>query len=64
VLRVERQDHREELVLAADHQFANVTQAFVDAVRDGRDLRQEHEGTLEQAALMEQIGLAALNVSI
>lgn len=64
VMRIERQDHREELVLPADHQFANVIGVFVNAVSTGADLRQEHEGTLEQAALMEQIKLAALNISI
>jgi NDP-hexose-3-ketoreductase len=63
VMRIERQDHREELVLPTDHQFANVIEAFVDTVLTGGDLRQEHEGTLEQAALMEQIELAAVNIA-
>jgi NDP-hexose-3-ketoreductase len=64
VLRLERQDHREELVLPADHQFANVIDRFVDAVRTGADAREEHEGTLEQAALMEQIQVAAVTIAI
>ncbi|MEV4316653.1 Gfo/Idh/MocA family oxidoreductase [Actinocrispum sp. NPDC049592] len=64
VVRIERQDHREELVLDADHQFANVIDRFVATLRTGEDLRQEHEGTLEQAALMEQIELAAVNIPI
>jgi NDP-hexose-3-ketoreductase len=64
VIRVERQDHREELVLPADHQFANVIDAFVKNVLTGGDLRHEHEGTLEQAALMEQIELAAVTIAI
>jgi NDP-hexose-3-ketoreductase len=64
VMRIERQDHREELVLPADHQFGNVIDAFVNAVLTGADLRQEHEGTLEQAALMEQIELAAVTIAI
>jgi NDP-hexose-3-ketoreductase len=64
VMRIERQDHREELVLTAEDQFANVVDIFVDAVASGDDLRREHEGTLEQAALMEQIRMAAVTVNV
>jgi NDP-hexose-3-ketoreductase len=61
---IERQDYREELVLPADHQFVNIIDAFVDTVLTGGDFRQEHEGTLEQAALMEQIQQAAVTVAV
>jgi NDP-hexose-3-ketoreductase len=64
LMRIERQDHREELVLPADHQFANIIEAFVNIVLAGGDLRQEHDGTLEQAALMEQIQQAAVTVAV
>lgn len=64
VLRIERQDHREELVLPADHQFANVISAFARAVRGGADLRSEAEGTLRQAALIEEIQRSAQRVRI
>jgi NDP-hexose-3-ketoreductase len=64
LMRIQRQDHREELVLPADHQFANIIDVFVDTVLTGGDLRQEHEGTLEQAALMEQIQQAAVTVVV
>ena len=63
-LRIERQDHREEIDLPADHQFANVISAFVRAVLDGADLRSQEEGTLRQASLIEQIHQAALHVKI
>ncbi|QXJ26148.1 Gfo/Idh/MocA family oxidoreductase [Actinomadura graeca] len=36
VARVERQDHREEITLPADDQFATVISAFARAVRSGR----------------------------
>ncbi|WP_030615968.1 Gfo/Idh/MocA family protein [Streptomyces sclerotialus] len=55
VMRVERQDHREELVLAPDHQFANVIDTFVGAVVGDRDVTEQQEGSLRQAALIEEI---------
>lgn len=64
VLRIERQDHREEVVLAADHQFAGAIRAFVEAVVTKAPLREEHDGTLEQAALIEQVQRVARNVWI
>jgi NDP-hexose-3-ketoreductase len=63
-LRIERQDHREEIVLPSDHQFANVIRAFVRAVLNGGDLRSQEEGTLRQAFLIEQIQQTALHVKI
>jgi dTDP-3,4-didehydro-2,6-dideoxy-alpha-D-glucose 3-reductase len=64
VVRVERQDHREELVLPADHQFANVIRAFAGRVLNGGDTRTTDEGTLRQAQLIEAIQQAALYVKI
>jgi NDP-hexose-3-ketoreductase len=64
VLRIDRQDHREEVVLAADHQFAGAIRAFVEAVVTQAPLREEHDGTLEQAALVEQVQRVARNVWI
>jgi NDP-hexose-3-ketoreductase len=59
VLRIERQDHREEIVLPPDHQFANVVRAFARAALYGEDLRSQQEGTQQQAELMERISQAA-----
>lgn len=65
VLRIERQDHREELVLPTDHQFANVVRAFACAVLDGGgDVRAQQEGTLQQAALIDEIQRTARHVDI
>ncbi|MDI6105183.1 Gfo/Idh/MocA family oxidoreductase [Actinoplanes sp. NEAU-A12] len=63
VLRIERQDHSEQIVLPADHQFANVIAMFAQAVLDGGDLLAHQEGTLQQATLMERIQRAAVLVS-
>ncbi|MET7395827.1 Gfo/Idh/MocA family oxidoreductase [Dactylosporangium sp. NPDC005572] len=64
VLRVVRQDHREEFVLPADHQFANVVGAFAQAVLAGGDLRAHDEGTIRQADLMERVTAAARVVTV
>ncbi|MFE1149923.1 Gfo/Idh/MocA family protein [Streptomyces albidoflavus] len=60
VLRMERQDHREEFTLPADDQFANVVDTFVQAVLGGSDVRPAQEGTLRQADLIEEIRRAAV----
>ncbi|CCH33151.1 Gfo/Idh/MocA family oxidoreductase [Actinosynnema sp. NPDC047251] len=64
VVRVERQDHREEFVLRADHQFANAISAFVHAVRTGQDLRPQHEDALEQITLLEGIQRQAAHIRV
>ncbi|MFF8791165.1 Gfo/Idh/MocA family protein [Streptomyces sp. NPDC015125] len=64
VMRVERQDHHEQFVLPADHQFANVIDTFVDAVLGDRGIREQQEGSLRQAALIEEIGKNALLVEV
>lgn len=64
VMRVERQDHHEQFVLPADHQFANVIDTFVDAVLGDRGIREQQEGSLRQAALIEEIRKNALLVEV
>ncbi|MFF8916080.1 Gfo/Idh/MocA family protein [Streptomyces sp. NPDC015032] len=64
VLRIERQDHREERVLPADHQFANVIAFFADAVRSGAEPRVQQGNTLKQAWLIERIQQAATVVKV
>lgn len=64
VLRIERQDHREEHVLPADHQFANVIARFADAVRHGDELRVQQQETLKQAWLIERVQQAATVVKV
>lgn len=54
VLRVERQDHREERVLAADDQFRNTVRAFAEAVRSGA-IEPHADDIVRQAALLEDV---------
>ncbi|MFE7312929.1 Gfo/Idh/MocA family protein [Streptomyces sp. NPDC057555] len=64
VMRIERQDHAEQFVLPADHQFANVIDTFVGAVLGGQDISAQQEGSLRQAALIEEIRQKALLVEV
>ncbi|WP_444852255.1 Gfo/Idh/MocA family protein [Streptomyces sp. NPDC000229] len=64
VLRVERQDHREEFVLPADDQFANVVETFVRAVAGDENVQAQQEGTLRQAALIDEIRRVAEVTSV
>ncbi|SFX77417.1 Gfo/Idh/MocA family oxidoreductase (plasmid) [Streptomyces atratus] len=64
VLRIERQNHREERVLPADHQFANVIAFFADAVRRDDELRLQQQETLKQAWLIERVEQVATVVKV
>ncbi|AVZ73100.1 oxidoreductase [Streptomyces lunaelactis] len=64
VLRIERQDHSEERTLPADDQFANIVDTFVQAVLGERCVREHQEGTLRQAALIQQIQRVAYHTAI
>ena len=55
VVRIERQDHVEELTLPAEDQFAKTLGAFVRAVRDGPRADSRHEPALELASLVDSI---------
>ena len=64
VLRIERQDHVEELTLPADHQFANILESFARSVRQGAD-QAEHTGqALVQAGLVDEIRRRARRTTI
>lgn len=53
VLRVDEQDHAEEVVLPAADQFAQSAAAFVDAIRGGS--REPQAGTLRTAELVDAV---------
>lgn len=55
VLRVDRQDHAEEILLPADDQFANSVRAFARAVTGGDDFHRQGRGLLGQAELLDRI---------
>ncbi|MFB9835044.1 Gfo/Idh/MocA family protein [Actinoallomurus acaciae] len=60
VVRIERQDHVEELTLPAEDHFAGAVAAFVNRVRDGVPSVLEGETVLEQARLVDQVRRRAL----
>ncbi|MUN39027.1 gfo/Idh/MocA family oxidoreductase [Actinomadura sp. NEAU-AAG5] len=55
VLRIERQDHAEELTLPAEDHFAGAVTAFVRRVRDGVPSVLEGALVLEQARLVDEV---------
>jgi NDP-hexose-3-ketoreductase len=70
VVRIERQDHREEVTLRADHQFANLITFFAAAVRGierGEPdplLQRLAEGSLRQAELIAEIEEGARRITV
>ncbi len=63
VIRIERQDHVEELTLPAEDQFAKVVAAFVARVRHGEPSGLEGESVLRQAQLVDRVRESALRRS-
>ncbi|GII90675.1 Gfo/Idh/MocA family protein [Sinosporangium siamense] len=55
VVRIERQDHVEEITLDADGQFVNALDAFAQAVREGKGGGLGAESMLAQARLVDGI---------
>ncbi|MFH0340712.1 MAG: Gfo/Idh/MocA family protein [Chromatiales bacterium] len=55
VVRIERQDHQEEIVLPADAQFVNILGAFARTVLHGVDITAYTESTLRLAWLIDQV---------
>ncbi|MEU5878746.1 Gfo/Idh/MocA family oxidoreductase [Spirillospora sp. NPDC047279] len=60
VIRIERQDHVEELTLPAQDHFAAAVDAFVARVRDGVPSVLEGEAVLSHARLVDQVRRRAL----
>jgi NDP-hexose-3-ketoreductase len=59
VIRLERQNRREERIVPADDQFANIAREFAQAVIDGAGFERHAESILRQSALVEQIAVCA-----
>jgi NDP-hexose-3-ketoreductase len=60
VIRIERQDHVQELTLPATDQFGLVASAFADRVRGGPPTVLEGENVLTQARLVDRVRQLAL----
>jgi NDP-hexose-3-ketoreductase len=63
VIRIERQDHREESLLPEDHQFVNAVRAFADAVVRGEP-NAWTEYSLRQSRLVDLVAEKAVSVYI
>jgi NDP-hexose-3-ketoreductase len=59
VIRLERQDHREERILPADDQFANIAGEFAQTICDGSGFDRHAQVILRQSALVEEIAVNA-----
>ncbi|NEE33920.1 Gfo/Idh/MocA family oxidoreductase [Streptomyces sp. SID7982] len=64
VLRVERQDHREEITLPADDQFGNVVRYFADAVLRGSGVHDHARMSRSQARLVDDVESAAVRIEV
>ncbi|URN01204.1 Gfo/Idh/MocA family oxidoreductase [Actinomadura madurae] len=64
VVRIERQDHREEIVLPADEQFRNVVGHFAEAVRSGAAPDDGTAASLRQARLVADVERKALRIKV
>lgn len=62
VARIERQDHREEITLRADDQYANLVTSFVRAIRAGE--APADRASTHQARLAAEAGRKALRFTI
>jgi NDP-hexose-3-ketoreductase len=64
VVRLERQDHVEELTLAPDDQFARIARAFARAVIEGAGFARHREEILRQAALVDAVRAQARRLDV
>ncbi|UFQ18661.1 MULTISPECIES: Gfo/Idh/MocA family protein [Streptomyces] len=64
VVRVERQNHREEFTLPADDQFANAVRYFAEAVRSGAGAAEYATAGLRQARLVGDVERTAVRIEV
>lgn len=55
VIRIESQDHVEEVSLPADHQFKKIIETFARSIREGADFAPAAEAMVRQARLVDEI---------
>ena len=55
IVRIERQDHVEEVTLPTDHQFVNIAGAFARTALDAKGFEPHGDNILRQAALVDQV---------
>ncbi|MFI7394881.1 Gfo/Idh/MocA family protein [Streptomyces tendae] len=64
VLRIERQDHREEITLPADDQFGNIVRYFANAVLTGSNTPDDCAGSRRQARVVDDVERVAVRIEV
>lgn len=63
VIRIDSQDHAEELTLPTDHQFKNITEHFARAVTEGAEYAPQADAITRQAELVDQVRSQAVRIT-
>ncbi|MCZ7428727.1 Gfo/Idh/MocA family oxidoreductase [Micromonospora sp. WMMA1949] len=63
VVRIEAEDHAEEVVLPADHQFKNIAEFFARSLLDGGDYTPHAEAICQQAELVDKVRSSAIRIT-
>jgi NDP-hexose-3-ketoreductase len=64
VLRIERQDHREEITFPADDQFGNIVRYFANAVLTGSNMLDQSQVSRRQARIIDDVKRAAVRIEV
>ncbi|WP_371524534.1 Gfo/Idh/MocA family oxidoreductase [Streptomyces sp. NBC_01283] len=64
VLRIERQDHREEITFPVDDQFGNIVRYFANAVLTGSNMLDQSEMSRRQARIIDDVERVAVRIEI
>ncbi|MGW6012971.1 Gfo/Idh/MocA family protein [Streptomyces sp. NPDC055210] len=64
VVRVDRQDHHEEITLRADDQFSNVVRYFATAVRTSAGTADRTAASMRQAQLVGDVERVAMRIEV
>lgn len=63
LVRIDSQDHAEELTLPADHQFRNIVEFFARSIAEGGDVDRRFEAITHQAGLVDRVRSAAVRIT-
>ncbi|MEU8976129.1 Gfo/Idh/MocA family oxidoreductase [Streptomyces monashensis] len=64
LLRVERQDHREEITFPADDQFGNIVRHFAHAALTGSSVHDQSEMSRRQARIIDDVRRVAVRIEV
>jgi NDP-hexose-3-ketoreductase len=64
VLRIERQDHREEITFPVDDQFGNIVRYFANAVLTGSNVLDQSAVSRRQARIIDDVERVAVRIEV